>query len=259
MSYNPSKKRKDNETSYFDYDTFMKLSDYNKLRKMAGYKEVSLSNDEFIVHSKERVKPFLKEYFKSKTLKEGNNKLNLEGFYDEGFAQSGQNGADYIIVIPDKEADNMKAFYSVLAADIQGEGTTKLQDKLDKVRKYYDSDVNFKSDITWGFGTDEILAFSDSIKYKFRYSVLNKLGVKSNEIDNIILKQLLLYYLVPLIVSIAISAVMSLFMGSKFIYYTGVKSHSFMYFGFGVGVLLVIYAIYFAVTYVQFKRNVRSN
>lgn len=303
VSYKPSKKRVDNETCYFDYDTFMKLSDYNKLRKMAGYKEVSLSNDGFIVHSKERVKPFLKEYFKSNILKEGNNKLKLEGYYDEGFAQSGQNGADYIIVIPDKEADNMKAFYSVLAADIKGKSTTSLQDKLDKVRKNYDSDENLKSKITWGFGTDEILAFSDpiivkdtmendmkfvlsaisfpfiyialvfvcvsltilsvqqisdSIKYKFRYSVLNKLGVKNNEIDNIILKQLFVYYLVPLIVSIAISAVMSLFMGSKFIYYTGVKSHSFMYFGFGVGVLLVIYAIYFAVTYVQFKRNVKA-
>lgn len=297
---NPEKDYND----YFDYDTFMKESDYKRLRKMLGYEEIDLSDDGFIIHAKNNIMPFLEEYLLDKEITKGGSKLKYEGSYTEGFSQSGQNGADYMIIIPDKVAQSMKEYYSLLAVDIEGEAPEGLQEKLDGVKNYYDENWNFKADITWGFGTDKILTstgvvlvgtslmnemkfvvssvsfpfiyialvflcvaltilsvqqISDSTKYKYRYSVLRKLGLKEREVDNIILKQLLVYYLTPLIISLAISSVLAIYISDKFIYFTGMESSSiFFYYGVSIAVLSIIYFIYFIATYVEFKRNVNS-
>lgn len=106
---------------YFDYDTFMKISDYNKLRKMIGYNEVELSDKGFIVHAKNNLMSYLKKYFKNDKLAVAGKELVCEGEYEEAFAQSGQNGADYIIVVPDSVAESMNPLYSLLAVDIEGD------------------------------------------------------------------------------------------------------------------------------------------
>lgn len=292
----------DDNSEYFDYDTFIKASDYNKLRNILGYEEVSLSDNGFIIHAKNNIMPYLQEYLVDKILDINGFNLNCEGSYMEGFAQSGQNGADYIVVIPDKVAHTMKPYYSLLVVDINGESPDGLQEKLGNVKKYY-NDGQFKADITWGFGTDQILTYadtvlvqtnvtnemkfiitavsfpliyislvflcvaltilsvqqiSDSSKYKYRYSVLSKLGLKEREIDKIILKQLLVYYLAPLIIAVAISSVMALYISDKFIYYTGISASVFLYCGISISVLLVVYIIYFIATYVEFKRNIHN-
>ena len=143
---------------YFDYDTFMKISDYNKLRKMIGYNEVELSDKGFIVHAKNNLMSYLKKYFKKDKLAVAGTDLVCEGEYEEAFAQSGQNGADYIIVVPDSVAESMNPLYSLLAVDIEGDSPEGLQKKLDDIRQFYDEDGNFHSMITWGFGTDTIIS-----------------------------------------------------------------------------------------------------
>ena len=42
--------------SYFSCDTYMKLSDYNSLRKAAGYRTVSLEEGTYLIHAKTRVR-----------------------------------------------------------------------------------------------------------------------------------------------------------------------------------------------------------
>lgn len=97
---------------------------------------------------------------------------------------------------------------------------------------------------------------SDSAKYKFRYSVLRKMGMSEHEIDRIILKQLFLYYLCPVLAAVAVSAVAAMYASERFIFYTGVETSTFYYYGLSLLVFVGVYLIYFAMTYVSFKRNV---
>lgn len=288
-------------SEFFEFDTFMKLSDYNNLRQMLGYEVITLSDAGFLVQAKVNTQTLLSRYFEDQTLHVGDQVLFCEGYYTDSFSQSGQNGADYVIVVPD-EVD-LTPYYSLLAVDLVGDTPDGLQEKLDIVKSYFDESYQFRSSIQWGYGTDQILSFSgvvlvrgnmleevkfiliaisfpliyvglvflcvaltilsvqqisDSAKYQYRYDVLRKLGLKEREISWVIFKQLVMYYISPLVISIIIGAVFSLYLSERFIYYTALNSPVFMYFMISVFLLLVVYVIYFMATFVEFKRNVQK-
>ena len=297
------KEEDDDYATYFDYDTYIKLSDYNNLRDMLGYKKVSLNKNEFIVQAKNGVSTKLEEYFKDNTLIKNNVDMKCKKYINDPFSQSGHNGADYIIVVPDEVTNKMEKYYSLLAVDIKGDAPDKLQYKLN-IHNYIDEEDDVvKTKMTWGSGTDRVMAvadtilvqtnvlneykfvvssisfpflyiaivflcvaltvlsvqqISDSAKYKFRYDVMKNLGLKSKEINKVILKQLSIYYLVPAIVSILISSVLAIFMSKKFVYYTRMNTSVFKYFAMACLLLFVVYLLYFVVTYVQFKRNIEK-
>ncbi len=99
---------------------------------------------------------------------------------------------------------------------------------------------------------------SDSGKYKFRYDVLRKLGMKKKEIDKIIFRQLAFYYLAPAMIAIAISSVIVIYTGNQFARYTGADGNGVYYFAISLLVTSGIYFLYFAATYIGFKRNVNE-
>lgn len=98
---------------------------------------------------------------------------------------------------------------------------------------------------------------SDSAKYKFRYEVLGKMGLKQKEICKIIRIQLAAYYLCPAFLAIVISGKLILTFSSFFVRTTGVAtSFPGIYFGKSILLFMGIYIVYYIVTYVVFKRNV---
>lgn len=290
-----------NSSEFFGYDTFMKLSDYNYLRQMLGYEVVSLSESGFLVQAKVNTQTLLEPYFDDHLLHVGGEALSCEGYYTDSFSQNGQNGADYVIVVPDDV--ELEPYYSLLAVDILGDAPEGMMEKLYEVKSYYDEMGQFDSSIQWGFGSDQIISLtgvvlvrstmlpmvkmvlisilfpliyvgliflcvaltilsvqqiSDSAKYKYRYDVLSKLGLTTREINKIVLKQLAIYYLTPLIISILIGSVFSLYLSERFIHYTMLNSSTFGYFGLSSFILIFIYTLYFIATYVQFKRNIQK-
>lgn len=102
---------------------------------------------------------------------------------------------------------------------------------------------------------------SDSIEHKARFSTLRKLGIDNKETGRIILKQISLYFTMPIIVAVfgfyiflnafktASKTLIDIYIGNK----------AFM-FNIGIALILivVIYACYFAATYYSFKRNIES-
>ncbi len=100
---------------------------------------------------------------------------------------------------------------------------------------------------------------SDSNKYKFRYQILNKLGMGKKKIRIVVAKQLFLYYLCPVILSVIISAVFILYVGRQFVIYTGIHTEWILYFGISFVSFLGIYVLYFAVTYFQFNKNIEPS
>lgn len=100
---------------------------------------------------------------------------------------------------------------------------------------------------------------SDSTKYRFRYDVLRKLGLDRKEISKTVRKQLFAYYLCPVLFAAGISGIIGIYMSRKFIFFTGVSTSVFQYFGIAFILFFAIYAVYFIATYVGFRRNIDEN
>ncbi len=76
------------------------------------------------------------------------------------------------------------------------------------------------------------------------------------KIRKIVAKQLFFYYLCPVILSAAISAVFILYAGRQFVAYTGIRTEWILYFCISLVSFVGIYILYYAITYYQFYKNI---
>lgn len=307
----------ENFWGYFQYDTYMKLSDYNRLRGMLGYEAVSLDKGNYLIHTKQRLLKYVEEY-SARHLSLNGKAYTCAGIYNEGFEQGGHNGADYIFVVPDEAAEALIPYYSVLMAQTEGElevsgaaGNSSiaggLEEELLKVvnqRLDWDKyEETGEKDFDMGFGTDQIYSFdspvfvraedmrqmkvllstlifplfyiglvflcvavtvlavqqlSDATRYSFRYSLLSKLGLKEKELNGVILRQLSWYYLFPFVAALLLSVEVCGFLSIKFAEYSNVGDPAWVYLGASILLFGFVYLLYFAATYVEFKRNVNT-
>lgn len=101
----------------------------------------------------------------------------------------------------------------------------------------------------------------DSIEHKGRFNTLRKLGIDNREINRLILKQISLYFTMPIIVAIAgFSIFFNAFeIANKKLIDTYIGDKAFV-FNISISLLLIIiiYTCYFITTYYSFKRNVDS-
>ncbi len=118
--------------SYCVYDTYMGLADYNQLRSMLGLETVTLKDDEYLIHMKNRVYRETGDFSDQLVIKGSNGAFRFAGFYTEPFSQDGHNGGDYVIVVPDAEAARMRPYYSELVVDITGTAPANLKNDLDE-------------------------------------------------------------------------------------------------------------------------------
>lgn len=291
---------------YYTYDTYMGITDYNCLREMLGYPNITLTDKEYLVQIKPRLEHEVAKIGDDLKIKNaaGDSLLSCAGICADPFSQNGHNGADYLIIVPDDVLRRMHPYYSELAVDIDGSTPVRLQQKLEALHPEEVYDLDEEPVIDLCSGSDTILSFaytypvrdniipeikymlasiiipffyiglvfvcvavtvlsvqqlSDSAKYKYRYDILSKLGVSRAVTDRLILKQLTAYYLCPAILAILISGKMILFISSRFVDMTGVPVFSGAFFAKSILLFLGIYLIYFAVTYIGFKRNVENH
>ena len=295
--------RKGGDGSYCRYDTYMGLCDYNALRKMLGYEEVSLENGEYLLHMKDRVLRETGDFTDEIKIQGKDGVLACVGIRTEPFSQDGHNGGDYVIVVPDEELSSMTPYYSELAVDIKGKAPDDLEKQLDSLGDEQDFGGHPQREGNSCYGSDTIVSYaavnlvrdnlipevrymllcimfpafyiglvflcvaltvlsvqqlSDAAKYRFRYRVLGQLGMGRKETDHLIFRQLLWYYLCPALFAAAVSSMICAFISRKFIFYTGVHTPLFQYFGASCLLFLGIYTVYFVITYISFKRTVRE-
>lgn len=152
--------------AYCKHDTYMKLSDYNHLRKMLGYKEISLSDKEYAIQIKDRVKQQIQGCEKELSVKGADGMLKFSRYYTEDFSQDGHNGGDYIIIVPDSAAETMDPYYSLMAVDLKGATPKNLQKKLDHLTENKDS-IDFAGHTGLGEdscqGSDTIVVYSSTV------------------------------------------------------------------------------------------------
>lgn len=292
------------EYAYYKYDTYMKLSDYNRLRGMLGEEAVNISQSGYLVQTLERLAHMLAP-METRELAVDGKTYRFEGVETIGFEQGGHNGADYILVVPDAAVKSMTPYYSLYAANLAGEVPKTLEDGLsdfvgddenvdtdgEYVAEYQEDrgmgSGNIYISNQWVFVRDiqiremkfmmtslifplfyigmvfllvavtilSVQQLSDSAKYRFRYTVLRKLGMKKRELNRVIFKELAMYYLVPFIGSILISGGIVIYISIQFVTYSGVVAPVWRYFATALALFGGIYLLYFAATYVGFKRN----
>ena len=73
--------------------------------------------------------------------------------------------------------------------------------------------------------------------------------VRQIYLEELNLKQLFGYYLCPALFATFISGVLAVYMSDKFIFYTGVHTSVFQYFGIAFVLFFGIYFLYFIVTF----------
>lgn len=151
--------------TYYRYDTYMGISDYNHLRESLGYEGVELGSREYLIHMKPRLGNELKDMAQGITVTDANGKDTLvcKGIYTEYFSQDGHNGADYVIVVLDEVLGRMKPYYSELTAEIKGQAPKDLQLKLDSIEKKTESEVEFLGhfiDKGLCYGSDNIVTYA---------------------------------------------------------------------------------------------------
>lgn len=286
--------------AYYDYDMYMGISDYNRLREMLDLTPVTLQDDQYLIHIANRVYQEIKD--KSAELPKPNIGLDFVGFKTEGFAQNGHNGTDYLLVVPDKKLAGMKKYFSLMAVmangDVPESLSESLYDLVGKIRGYDEladyikigSEELFLMPAAIQVKSREVLELkflmstlsfplfyiglvflcvsltvlsvqqlSDSNKYKFRYQILNTLGMGKKKIRFVVVKQLFFYYLCPVILTVIISAVFILYIGRQFVAYTGIHTEWGLYFCISLISFLGIYIFYFVLTYLQFEKNIELN
>lgn len=288
----------------------IRLSDFNQLRRMLGYKEIELKDNEFTTqwHSAtidEVINNYINEhekiYINGETFSISQNSAYKESI-GEGFYYS----TDNIIILPDKVCDNLTFTGTNFVANIKGKMSYEEADDFQYNYVYewfrknnaefiekYDKEYNLSRSIIrtrirssemnnvlntnlsmriLGIYLGVVLLMisltilslsqlSDSIEHKDRFNVLRRLGIEENEINKIILKQISIYFILP--IAIAMVGV-AIFIYNYYLFYkdvitvfVGEKTY-ILSVVFGVALMLAVYICYFGGTYYTFKRNISN-
>lgn len=274
----------------YQYDTLMKMSDYARLRKMLGYKEVSLEQGKYLIHGLDVLEKNLSNYQKS--LKLGNEMLEPGGVYTENLTQYlwGANGDGFIFVVPDELIEGRVVANNAYAVVTKAPLSSEQYERLIDIRaKRADMDQEELYDNIYAKGAVEednsaayamiifplfylaliltmtamtiltVQMLSETNHYKKMFTLLNKLGQSKKDERKTINRILGTYYLMPVIPAIVIS-VLFLLSFSKLFDYGIIMSvgHIATIIGGTVGIFLLIYLLYVAIAYVSFRRNVIS-
>ena len=275
----------------YDYDTYFKLSDYNKLLEMLGEKPINLKENEYFVTGDKTVQKYLKEIKKSKDNITINEKsLSLKNATIENYRLGWSTGNSFLIVIPDSIAKNMQVVTELYVFDTKEETTEKDNTKLEKlgfyefkdgdsyyayfpvtVRGYYESS-NKTAMTIFSFsllyvsiifitvvGTIlSIQTLSDSNKNKYQYKLLKKLGVESKNIKKTVKKQITCNFLFPALYPIIIAITTSFSINRLFYAITSTSMNYLTSILITIGIFSIIYGIYYIATYITFKNNIEE-
>lgn len=147
---------------YCQYDTYIGLSDYNHLRNMLGYSEVTLGSDEYILQIKKRVYEETGNFTDEVKIRDQGETLKCKKICTESFSQDGHNGGDYVIVVPDERIAHMAPYYSELAVSVAGKVPDNLQNKLDNLSDKHDYAGHTymeEDDNNVCYGTDTVVTY----------------------------------------------------------------------------------------------------
>ena len=294
--YLPEKDDFHNRQKYDFPIAAISLSDYNTIREMLGYEQISLGENEFttqwkaIVTEDER-NSFLKEHTRIMT-DAGALTLSGQSYYEDAIGETAYNSyTDILYVLPDSICEKllpvMKNRYITTAQNISYENARELEKLFtNEYPEQTESGVmygirfstlqtnstianNFVLQAAMLYGAVVLMVICltvlslqqllDAVQYKYRFSVLRKLGVEEKHISKLILKQLSVWFGLPIITAILVAAVVITY------FIQTISAEISAYIGFGalilqigatVGILVLLLICYFISTWIIFRRSV---
>ncbi len=296
--YLPEKDDFHNRQKYDFPIAAISLSDYNTIREMLGYKQISLGENEFTtqwkaIATEDERNSFLKEHTRIMT-DAGALTLSGQSYYEDAIGETAYNSyTDILYVLPDSICEKllpvMKNRYIITAQNISYENARELEKLFtDEYPEQTESGVmygirfstlqtnstianNFVLQAAMLYGAIVLMVICltvlslqqllDAGQYKYRFSVLRKLGVEEKHISKLILKQLSVWFGLPIITAILVAAVVITY------FIQTISAEISAYIGFGalilqigatVGILVLLLICYFISTWIIFRRSVNS-
>lgn len=294
--YLPEKEDFHNRVKYDFPVVAISLSDYNRVREMLGYEPVSLSENEFTtqwqaIATEEERDSFLKENTSVMT-DAGELILSGQPYYEEAIGETAYNSyTDVLYVFPDSVCEKllpvMRNRYITTSESISYENARELEQTFsDEYPEDTDTGVsygirlstlqinstkanNFVLQATMLYGAVVLMVICltilslqqllDAGKYKYRFGILRKLGVEEEKIGRLVLKQLGVWFGLPVLVAVIVATVVIAY------FIQTVSAEISAYVGFGtlmlqigmiVGILVLLLICYFISTWILFKRSI---
>lgn len=284
-----------NYDGWRDYDQVIKLSDYNRLLEMRGMKPVFLEDDEYLLHVNKSYEEFKNNKNLASITLENGITLKQKLFTSYKYTSSWVIGLGYIIVVPDEAVLNLEVFESHLVINTKEETTEEFAKKMVEFRSpdlCEDNDFGYTicyslasvtvrgQEIANNNGMMTICLFvcyyvaiifttivgtilaiqalSDATKYKYRYQLLNKLGVEKKRLNKTVLKQLSIFFFFPVLYPILISFFVINSLNRVFKIALVSDTAYLGYYGLSLVIFFGIYLIYFIATYFGYKKNIND-
>ena len=295
--YLPSKDDFHNRMKYDFPVVAISLSDYNTIRKMLGYEPITLSEDEFTtqwqsIATNEERDSFLKEHSSILT-DAGELTLSEHSFYEEAIGETAYNSyTDVLYVFPDSICENLLSVirnrYIMTTESISYENARTLEQAFSaEYPEITDTGVSYAIRLsTLQVNTTKASNFVlqasmlhaavvlmvicltvlslqqllDASQYKYRFSVLHKLGVEDTHIGKLVLKQLGIWFGLPIVVAIIVSTMVIIY------FIQTISAEISAYIGFGalmsqigttVSILALLLICYFISTWLLFKKSIK--
>ena len=291
--------KKDDFHNRMKYDfpiAAISLSDYNTIRAMLGYGPVSLSENEFTtqwqtIATEEERNSFLAEHTSVMT-DAGELTLSEQSYYEEAIGETAYNSyTDVLYIFPDSVCEKllpvMRNRYITTAENISYENARELEQVFsDEYPEITDTGVrytirlstlqinstkanNFVMQASMLYGAVVLMVICltilslqqllDAGKYKYRFSVLRKLGVEEQQIGKLVLKQLGVWFGLPILVAIIVSMIVIAYfiqtVSAEISAYIGSRA-LMLQIGMIVGILVLLLICYFISTWILFKRSI---
>ena len=274
------------EYSYIQFDSpvyIMSEADYNKLARLLKIDTVTIQDDEYAIVSNYNTDIYESVLKSNSTMIIFNHELKPYKKLINGFVNISGNPANLgFFVVSDQiiEKDHLK--YEILSGNYNSKNQ-KIIDKLEeKVKKFHTEETLIKDTrneieisaagltaiitfiglylgIIFLISSSAILALkelSDCIDDKKKYKILRQIGADEKEINKALFMQTFIFFMMPLSI-----AVIHTVFGLKFCEWilkslgiTSILNGSYMTFIF----LILIYGIYFIITYLCSKNIIRE-
>lgn len=285
-----------NRIKYDFPEVAISLSDYNMIRQMLGYEQISLKENEFTtqwqtIATEDERDDFLKNHEEILT---DAGELTLAGndCYTEAVGETLYNSyTDVVLVFPDSVCKKllpvMRNRYITTTDKISYEKACELEELF--VSVYPESTENgvdygirlstlqinrtkadmFVLQAVMLYGAVILMVICltilslqqllDAGHYRYRFAVLRKLGVEEKDVEHLILKQLGVWFGLPVIVAVLVSVMIVTY------FIQSVSAQISAYIGFGTlmmqilatgGILVLLLLCYFISTWILFKGSV---
>ena len=274
------------------------LSDYNTIREMLGYEPIFLADDEFttqwqaIATTDER-DSFLRDHTQVQT-DAGTLTLAEQSYYEDAIGQTAYNSyTNVLFVFPDSVCAQllpvMRNRYITTTDAISYDNARELEQVFtEQYPELADTGVaysirlstlqinstragNFVLQAAMLYGAVVLMVICltvlslqqllDAGQYRYRFSVLRKLGVEERNIRKLVLKQLGVLFGLPIVVAIGVSTVVIVYflqtISAEISAYIGIDT-LLLQIGTTVSILLLLLVGYFVSTWILFRRSIET-